>query len=322
MGVKEGRLGLKRDGVALDDRQVDALVDAITVRVKEELGLGGRTGVAPSGQPHGTAELRPDGRRAHAPACLTCEMPGSGCASCGLNLAVAAPAFQPVDHKPTGSEMARYIDHTLLHPQTARADLERVCREARQHTFFSVCVNAGNARLVSALLSGSPVKTCAVVGFPLGAGTPASKAFEAREAVRCGADEIDMVLNIGALKSRDFALVTEDIAKVVKAVPGKLVKVILETGMLTDQEKVIACALSKVAAAHFVKTSTGFGPGGATADDVALMRGVVGREMGVKASGGVRSLEDAHNMLASGANRIGASSSVAIVTGQQGTSGY
>ena len=304
----------------MDERHIDALVDAITYRVKEELGLGG--GAAPTRSAPGADHRRPDREKGYSADCSSCQMPAEACASCGLNPVVAPPAFQPVDHKPTGSEMARYIDHTLLHPQTTREDLERVCREARQHNFFSVCVNAGNARLVTVLLAGSPVKTCAVVGFPLGAGTPAAKAFEAREAVRCGADEIDMVLNIGALKSSDFSLVTEDISKVVKAVPGKLVKVILETGMLTDQEKVIACALSKVAGAHFVKTSTGFGPGGATAADVSMMRAVVGNEMGVKASGGVRSLEDAHNMLASGANRIGASSSVALVTGQVGTSGY
>ena len=305
----------------MEDHQVDALVDAITDRVREELGLASGSTAGTSAL-RGLPETRPDGRRVHHSGCMTCQLPAEGCASCGLNPMVANPAFEPVEHKPSATAMARFIDHTLLHPQTTRADLERVCREARQHSFFSVCVNAGNARLVSMLLSGSAVKTCAVVGFPLGAGTPGAKAFEAREAVRCGADEIDMVINIGALKSRDFALVTDDISRVVKAVPGKIVKVILETGMLTEREKIIACSLSKVAGAHFVKTSTGFGPGGATAEDVALMRDVVGPEIGVKASGGVRSLEDAHRMLESGANRIGASSSVAIVTGQKGTSGY
>ena len=156
---------------------------------------------------------------------------------------------------------------------------------------------------------------CAVVGFPLGAMTPSAKAFEAREAVRSGADEIDMVLNQGALKSRDFGLVHEDIQKVVEAARPARVKVILETGALSQEEKIVAISLAKVAGAHFVKTSTGFGPGGATVEDVGLMRRLVGEEMGVKASGGVRTSEDAMKMKAAGANRIGASASVAIVKG-------
>ena len=169
---------------------------------------------------------------------------------------------------------------------------------------------------------GSGVPVCAVVGFPLGAMTPNAKAFETREAVRCGAREIDMVLNIGALKSGDHALVMKDIAMVVEAARPIGVKVILETSKLDHDEKVIACALSKAAGAAFVKTSTGFGGGGATAEDIALMRAVVGAEMGVKASGGVRSADDAHKMIAAGANRLGASASVSIVTGGTATKGY
>jgi len=169
---------------------------------------------------------------------------------------------------------------------------------------------------------GTGVKVCAVVGFPLGAATPGSKAYEAREAIRCGADEIDMVMNIGAMKSRDYQLVEQDIEKVVKASQPRLVKVILETGMLTEEEKVIGCALSKAAGAHYVKTSTGFGPGGATVPDIELMRRVVGPDMGVKASGGVRDYAGALAVIRAGASRIGASSSIAIVTGGKGGSGY
>jgi deoxyribose-phosphate aldolase len=219
--------------------------------------------------------------------------------------------------------MARFIDHTLLKAESDRHAVKKLCEEARKHRFFSVCVNAGNVRLAASHLQGTNVAVCAVVGFPLGAGTPGAKAYEAREAVRCGATEIDMVLNIGALRSGEYSLVTEDIRKVVAAVPDKVVKVILETGMLDQTQKTIACALSKVAGATFVKTSTGFGPGGATVEDIVLMRSIVGPEMGVKASGGVRNYETAVQMLKAGANRLGASSSVSIVTGAKGSSsGY
>lgn len=297
----------------MDERSIDALVDAITDRVRDRL----NGGTAPS------AEVRADGRKVHAPGCVTCALPVEGCGSCGLNPMVRdTHAFSAPKNIPATSEVGRYIDHTLLKPDADRDSIQALCEEARKHNFYTVCVNSANVRLAASFLSGSGVKVCAVVGFPLGAGTPGSKGFEAREAVRCGADEIDMVINIGALKSRDYALVTDDITRVVKAVPGKIVKVILETGMLTQHEKVVACSLSKVANAHFVKTSTGFGPGGATAEDIALMRAVVGPEMGVKASGGVRTYEDAVAMLKAGANRLGCSSSVAIVTGGKGTSGY
>jgi deoxyribose-phosphate aldolase len=224
---------------------------------------------------------------------------------------------------PTPTEMARLIDHTLLAANASREEVERICKEALRHRFWSVCVNSGNVRLAASYLSGSDTQVCAVVGFPLGAAAPGAKAFEAREAVRCGAGEIDMVMNIGALRSRDYGLVTEDIRKVVQAVPGKVVKVILETGMLDQTQKSIACALAKVAGATFVKTSTGFGPGGATAQDIALMRAIVGPELGVKASGGVGSYNDAVAMLKAGANRIGASRSVSIVTNTaSGGAGY
>jgi len=185
-----------------------------------------------------------------------------------------------------------------------------------------VCVNASNIPLAARLLAGSSTRPIAVVGFPLGAMTTSAKAFEAREAVRAGAAEIDMVVNIGALKGRDYATVLDDIAGVVQASRPAPVKVILETSMLDRDQKVVACALSKAAGAAFVKTSTGFGGGGATAEDIALMRQVVGPEIGVKASGGVRSQEDALKFIAAGADRLGASASVAIVTGKTSTAKY
>lgn len=220
---------------------------------------------------------------------------------------------------PAPEELARYIDHTQLKPESSREDLQELCEQAKEHGFWSVCVNSSNVRMVSQLLRGSRTCVCAVVGFPLGAATPATKAFEAREAVRYGATEIDMVINIGALKSGDYHLVSSDIAAVVNAVPGKIVKVILECASLDEREKVIACALAKGAGAHFVKTSTGFGRGGATVEDIALMRSIVGPDVGVKASGGVRDYATAKAMIEAGASRLGCSSSIAIVTGAAAT---
>jgi deoxyribose-phosphate aldolase len=214
------------------------------------------------------------------------------------------------------NDLAGMIDHTLLKPEATRDDVQKLCKEAAQYGFYSVCVNPAHVAHAARLLAGSNVKVCAVVGFPLGATLPHAKAFETREAVRAGAREIDMVANIGALKGGDFALVLEDIRGVVEAARPYPVKVILETGGLTDEEKVVGCVLSKCAGAAFVKTSTGFGPGGATTADIALMRRVVGKEMGVKASGGVRTTEDADKMREAGADRIGASASVSIVTGK------
>lgn len=212
-------------------------------------------------------------------------------------------------------DLAPYIDHTLLKADATRDDLRKLCEEAKTWGFASVCVNSANVRFCKSLLGGSKVMVCAVVGFPLGAMSPEAKAFETREAIRAGADEIDMVLNIGAMKSKDYELVLEDIRKVVEAAAPHRVKVILETGALTHEEKVIACALSRTARAAFVKTSTGFGPGGATAEDIALMHQLVAGDLEVKASGGIRTQEDALKMIAAGATRIGASASVAIVMG-------
>lgn len=212
-------------------------------------------------------------------------------------------------------DIASLIDHTILKPEATRADVIKVCREARQYRFASVCVNPYWAPLVRKELEGSPVKVCTVVGFPLGATSTEAKVAETASALRAGAQEIDMVINIGALRSGDNEAVKLDIQEVVKVAHAAraIVKVILETALLDDNQKAVACTLSKLAGADFVKTSTGFGPSGATAHDVALMRQVVGPEMGVKASGGIRTLADFRAMTAAGATRIGASASVKIV---------
>jgi deoxyribose-phosphate aldolase len=213
-------------------------------------------------------------------------------------------------------ELAGYIDHTLLKPETSEEAVRKLCAEAREFGFASVCVNGSFVELAVRELKGSPVKTCCVVGFPLGAGTSASKAFEAKDAVSGGAEEVDMVLSVGRLRTGDAEAVREDIRAVVKAAGEAAVKVILETCLLTDEQKEQACVLAEEAGAAFVKTSTGFSTGGATVADVALMRRVVGNRLGVKASGGIRTREDAERMIAAGASRIGASASVYICTGK------
>jgi deoxyribose-phosphate aldolase len=313
----------------------EELIELIASRVRARLMAGGDgpgyTRVAPGPasvkanlKTHTAEELRQ----------IPCDEDPSDCSECGM-----CPVRRPEDAKaivsigasrlgagvgtgevPNG--LAGYIDHTLLKPEATRDQLKELADEARKYKFATVCVNSVNVRLMSQYLQGSDVPVCAVVGFPLGAMNPRSKAYETREAIRCGAREIDMVLNIGALKSGDFALVLQDIEAVVEAARPIGVKVILETSKLNHDEKVMGCVLSKAAGAAFVKTSTGFGGGGATAEDVALMRSIVGSEMGVKASGGVRSKEDAHAMIEAGANRLGASASVAIVTGARGGQGY
>ncbi|MCL4559084.1 MAG: deoxyribose-phosphate aldolase [Chloroflexi bacterium] len=209
------------------------------------------------------------------------------------------------------------IDHTLLKPDATPDQIAQLCFEARKYKFASVCINPTNVKLCAELLRDSPVKVCSVVGFPLGATPPDVKAFETQVAITNGATEIDMVINIGALKGKDEKLVARDIRGVVKTAhaAGALVKVIIEAALLTDEEKVIACLLAKEAEADYVKTSTGFASGGATIDDVALMRRVVGPDVGVKAAGGIRTREDAEKMVKAGATRIGASASVKIVQG-------
>lgn len=218
---------------------------------------------------------------------------------------------------PPKSVMSKWIDHTLLAPDVTQQQIETICAEAKEHNFASVCVNPTWVNTCYKALRSTEVKVCTVIGFPLGATLPEVKATETRQAIMQGAQEVDMVINVGALKSGDLALVEHDIRSVVRAAGRKTVKVILETCLLTDEEKVSGCTIAKRAGADFVKTSTGFSKGGATVSDVALMRKVVGPQMGVKASGGVRSYEDACKMVEAGATRVGASASVAIVSGKK-----
>jgi deoxyribose-phosphate aldolase len=295
-------------------QDVDKLVDMIVDRVRQRLGSQ-PAAVKLNVLPRDRGECNDD------------SAPGEDCASCGSCVvrrpwsvramegsgAMRVGAMPGIGAVPT--DLAKMIDHTLLKPDATRDEVVKLCEEARKHRFASVCLNTTWVPLAKSLLSGTDVMVCAVVGFPLGAMLPTAKAYEARDAVRQGAKEIDMVINLGALKSRDYETVFEDICRVVKAAAPAGVKVILETGMIDLEQKIIGCTLSKLAGAAFVKTSTGFGKGGATVEDIELMRRIVGSDVGVKASGGVRTAEDAVKMAQAGANRIGASASVAIVTG-------
>src|SRR5271157_879266 len=223
---------------------------------------------------------------------------------------------------PADINLAHMIDHTLLKPDVTPDKIAQLCIEARKYNFASVCINPSNVKLCSDLLRGSSVKVCSVIGFPFGATLTEIKVHETQLVIQLGASEIDMVINIGALKGGDSKLVAQDISAVVATAhkAGAIVKVILETTMLTDEEKVIVCLLAKEAGADFVKTSTGFGGGGATVHDVALMRSVIGPSMGVKAAGGIHTREDAENMIKAGATRIGASAGIKIVQGDDQTS--
>ena len=218
------------------------------------------------------------------------------------------------------ADIAHLIDHTLLKPEASRSDVTKLCKEALRFSFASVCVNPWYVPLAAELLHGSTVKVCTVAGFPLGATLPQVKIYETEQVLKLGAQEVDMVINVGALKSGQDELVALDIHGVVSACHrgGAICKVIIEAALLTADEKVRACQASRRAGADFVKTSTGFGPGGATAEDVALMRAVVGSDMGIKAAGGIRSLEELKKMVSAGATRIGASASIRIVEEAQG----
>jgi len=228
----------------------------------------------------------------------------------------AADSLKPAD-------LARYIDHTLLKPEATQGQVDKLCEEAAQHHFYSVCVNSNWAEHCARKLGGTGVKVCAVVGFPLGAMDIRAKAFEARTAVANGAAEIDMVMNVGAMKASDGKTVREDMLAVRRACrAGIVLKVIIETCLLSDDEKVLACQIAKDIGADFVKTSTGFNKGGATVADVSLMRRTVGPKMGVKAAGGVKSFEEAIQMIRAGATRIGTSSGVLLVTGQKASETY
>ena len=223
----------------------------------------------------------------------------------------------------TINNVAAMIDHTLLKADATKEQIIQVCKEAKEYKFASVCVNPAWVRLVSEQLTNSDVKVCTVIGFPLGASTSETKAFETKNAIENGANEVDMVINIGALKDGNDSLVEEDIKAVVEAAKGKaLTKVIIESSLLTEKEKVRACQLAVKAGANFVKTSTGFSTGGATCEDILLMRQTVGPDIGVKASGGVRNTNDAKALITAGATRIGASSGVAIVNGLTSESNY
>jgi deoxyribose-phosphate aldolase len=288
-----------------DDRS--QLIEAITRQV-----MAGLAGAAGFGADAGAG---PDGLN-----CATCV---GGCAArCAPKVAevVAGGASRvtytgEAGHVP--ADLAGYIDHTLLRPDATAADIDRLCAEAVQHGFASVCINPVWVPRAAANLKGTGVPVASVIGFPFGATMPEIKAHEARSVIRAGAREIDMVINIGALKSGLHDLVREDIAKVSDACheSGALNKVIIEAALLTDTEKVIACRLAKDAKADFVKTSTGYASGGATVFDVALMREAVGPRIGVKAAGGIRTRNDVEEMIAAGATRIGASAGVKIVTG-------
>jgi len=258
------------------------------------------------------AQIRPD-----EPACA-CHSAAGGCCPdrLGRLLDQGAERFgMQAGGNLYSRDIARAIDHTLLKPEATREQIETLCAEAREHGFATVCVYPTWVPLCATLLRGSETRVCTVVGFPLGATFPEVKAFEAARTAAEGACEVDMVLNIGALKSGDYRLCERDVAAVAEASHrgGAILKVIIEAALLTDDEKVKACVVSKAGGADFVKTSTGFGPGGATAADVALMRRIVGADMGVKAAGGVRDLEAMKAMIAAGASRVGASAGVKIV---------
>jgi deoxyribose-phosphate aldolase len=257
----------------------------------------------------GVANLRTEGEGLNVPRAKEIVKAGA----CRLSACDTLTAIDPA--------IAGLIDHTLLRADATRHDIVKICREAGKYNFASVCINPYWVPLAVAELAGSAVKVCTVVGFPLGATSTEAKVAETEAALRVGAEEIDMVQNVGALRSGDFDAVKSDIAAVVEAAhrAGAIVKVILETALLDDNQKVMASMLAKMARADFVKTSTGFGPSGATAHDVELMRLAVGPEMGVKASGGIRTLDDLKKMAAAGATRIGASASVKIV---EATAGY
>ena len=294
-----------------DAASIERLVEEITRQVLVVLDQGGANSpVTKESQSHGTGS--------HDPNCPDCESQGVQHRPHLIRQAMEAGASRfsatlGVGH--VDGDLARLIDHTLLKPDATQAQIAQLCHEARQYHFATVCVNPAHIKLCADLLKGSDVGVCTVVGFPLGATPSEVKAYETQQTIEDGATEVDMVINIGALKSGDYDLVERDIAMVTRTCHNNrvLCKVIIEAALLTEQEKIKACELVKKAGADYVKTSTGFGPGGATVEDVALMRRVVGPGMGVKAAGGIRTLADATSMVAAGATRIGASAGVKIL---------
>jgi deoxyribose-phosphate aldolase len=287
-----------------DAASIERLVEQITEQVLLALN-----------QDHADAPVA-DG--SHDPHCPDCESQGVQHRPQLVRQAMEAGASRfsaTLGIKHVDGDVARLIDHTLLKPDATQAQIAQLCHEARQYSFAAVCVNPTHVKLCTDLLKGSDVAVCTVIGFPLGATPPEVKAYEAQQAIDDGATEVDMVINVGALKGGEFDLVERDIAIVTRTSHngGALCKVIIEAALLTEQEKVKACELAKKAGADYVKTSTGFGPGGATVADVALMRRVVGPSMGVKAAGGIRTFADAKGMVEAGATRIGASAGIRIV---------
>ena len=271
----------------------------------------------------GQAAASPSAAPARDADCHSCAWPGHCARLCPDRVSAmrqegVVRVASTLGMEAASKDIAGFIDHTLLKADATEDQVRKLCDEARRYSFASVCINPGWIKLSKQLLAGTRVMACTVVGFPLGATTSEAKAAETHQAVVDGADEIDMVINVGALKAGQYPKVLEDIRAVVRAAQGRTVKVIFETGLLSDDEKRKACELSVDGGADFVKTSTGFGPGGATAADIALMRQMVGPKIGVKASGGVRDFETARQMIVAGASRIGASASVAIVKGSRG----
>jgi len=325
----------------MHEREIKTIVEAVMAALAEKglIAEGQKRGHdAPVNVTTGTAgkvfsseewQPRKGSTSCPTPSGHACASGGGGCPGCE-SACKTRPTAAPISANqlrdigadriaachPTKSctEIASYVDHTMLKAVATQEEIAKLCEEARNHHFASVCVNPSYVAMSAKLLRGSDVKVCTVVGFPLGSTTPTVKAIEARDAMANGAEEIDMVINVGALKSGNDALVRGDIQAVRDATRGRVLKVILETALLTDDEKVRACRISKEVGADFVKTSTGFGPGGATVEDVKLMRETVGPMMGVKASGGIRDTAMAQQMIAAGATRLGTSASVAIVT--------
>ena len=302
-------MSISRGHMQLDPKTIDSLVEEITRQVLAALNeQSGRSG----GLQRATDT---------ASSCQQCEEKGAQRLSKTIRDDTRRPGILS-DVQVTPQELARYIDHTLLKPDATYAQIAQLCEEARQYGFATVCVNPVHVRLCAQLLRGSGVGVCSVVGFPLGATPTNVKCYETQQAINDGATEIDMVIHIGALKSKDYDLVREDIAAVVRTCHnhGAICKVIIEAALLTDDEKIKACQLAKEAGADYVKTSTGFGPGGATLHDVMLMRQTVGPDMGIKAAGGIRTYQDAVAMLKAGATRIGASASLKIIEGARSAS--
>jgi deoxyribose-phosphate aldolase len=291
----------------LDAAELDALVAQIGEEILARMGSSA-AGLPPQGEGLNIPDLVCPGCTQRCP--QTCERKARNIVAAGADRLSASDTLTRID-----PEIAGMIDHTLLRPDATRDEIVKLAREARKYGFASVCVNPYWVPVVAAELAGSPVKVCTVIGFPLGANSTEVKVAETEAALRVGAQEIDMVQNVGALRSCDYETVRNDIHAVVEAAhrAGAIVKVILETALLDDDQKAMASTLAKMAGADFVKTSTGFAASGATAHDVALMRSIVGPDMGVKASGGIRTLDDVKKMAAAGASRIGASASVKIV---------